>query len=461
MKFMLLNPWSLVNKIDDVMVEVSDNNVDFAGICETWLRDGNCPTTAVIKSYGYNVLHNIRTTGKKGGGTALLYKKGFSCRPYRSQSMYKSFEYTACSTKTLTGTNVVYLIVYRPGPMSPYFISEIDNLLSYIVSKCDILILAGDLNIHFDDSRNKLYKQAYDTFLSYGLQRRVFVSTHIAGGSLDQIFTFSLQRDQLQCDVSVDSASAIQSDHYLVYCTLGFSFERKYFKELQYRKLSDIDVPAFNTDLKCILQTVDTGSFSSALTFLKSSFGDLIEEHAPLVTKRISCVDTAPWFDSEYIELRRLRRRSERRAKSVNATIEDRIAYREASRACTALALSKKKSTFSRMIEKSDSNPKTLFKLVNNALDRKQEKQLPDYTPDMQILTSDFNNFFSKKIEKIRSEMNPSNTFESLADDLSETCLMQEFIPTNACELKEIIAESGIKCSPSDLLPITLLKQKL
>ena len=32
MKFMLLNPWSLVNKIDDVMVEVSDNNVDFAGI---------------------------------------------------------------------------------------------------------------------------------------------------------------------------------------------------------------------------------------------------------------------------------------------------------------------------------------------------------------------------------------------------------------------------------------------
>ena len=60
---------------------------------------------------------------------------------------------------------------------------------------------------------------------------------------------------------------------------------------------------------------------------------------------------------------------------------------------------------------------------------------------------------------KIRSEMNPSNTFESLADDLSETCLMHEFIPTNACELKEIIAESGIKCSPSDLLPSTLLKQ--
>ena len=463
MNFMLLNPWSLVNKIDAVMVEIVDNKVDFAGICETWLQDDNCPTTAVIKSYGYNVHHTIRANGKKGGGTALIFRNGFACTPFKCQTNFKSFEYTACSTKTSTGTNITYIVIYRPGQISSTFISEIDELLSFVLPKCDILIVAGDLNIHFDDPSNKLYSQAFKIFQSYGLQRKVFLPTHIAGKSLDQIFTFSLEKDQLQCAVSVDAASAIQSDHYPVYCKFSLSFERKYFKEVSFRRLSEIDEQLFHTDLVTILQNVSTQSFSCALSYLRSSFSSLLTHHAPILTKRISCVDTAPWFDAEYREQRKTRRKLERIAKKDSATIDDKIAYKQACVDCTLLARTKKKETFSRMIEKSGNNPKSLYKLVNKALDRKQEKSLPDYTLDMNQLATDFNNFFVDKIEKIRSEMNltPDVSFESESSDIPQMSLMHEFSPTSVDEIKEIIAESGLKCSPADLLPQSLLKKNI
>ena len=46
--------------------------------------------------------------------------------------------------------------------------------------------------------------------------------------------------------------------------------------------------------------------------------------------------------------------------------------------------------------------------MVNKALDRNQDKVLPDYTDDIQQLATDFNQFYTDKIEKIRKEMTGS-----------------------------------------------------
>ena len=82
-KFLLINPWSIVNKVDRVMQLLVSNGIDIAAICETWITGANCPTTSTIKSYGYSIIHNIRGTGR-GGGTALLTKLGLSM-PLESQ----------------------------------------------------------------------------------------------------------------------------------------------------------------------------------------------------------------------------------------------------------------------------------------------------------------------------------------------------------------------------------------
>lgn len=455
---MLLNPWSLVNKIDRVMMEISDQGVDFAGICETWMKGASNPTTAVIKSYGYDLIHTTRE-GKKGGGTALIFKRGYSASAFRPLTRYTTFEYTAACIKTTNGTSIMFLIVYRPGAMSSNFNDEIEKLLSHVLAKCDVLVLAGDLNIHFDQSGNKLYKQALETLSSFGLQQKVFTPTHIAGGALDQIFTYS-QHNQLTCDVSVDNTNSIVgSDHFPVHCTLSLTFERKYFKQLSYRKLRGIDTNAFEIDLSAIVSNcINITSFPNALQLLKGSCESLLDEYAPVVTKRVSTVDSAPWFDKEYRELRKVRRKLERIARKSNATWENKVAHRDACSECTALALIKKKQFFGNMIDRSQNNPKTLYKLVNKVLDRKQEKPLPDYTSDMSELASDFNSFFVRKVKEIRSSM-PETSTPVLEDELPEMSLLHTFKPTTADEIKEIISDSGFKCSPSDILPLKLLKQ--
>jgi len=60
----------MVNKVHEIMETLVGNSIDLAGICETWLKETNCPTTAAIKSFGYSILH--LTIGMRRKGVALL-----------------------------------------------------------------------------------------------------------------------------------------------------------------------------------------------------------------------------------------------------------------------------------------------------------------------------------------------------------------------------------------------------
>ena len=54
-----------------------DNDIAIFFVTETWLTDNNNSTTASIKSFGYNIIHNFRSNGR-GGGVAIIYKKCYN-----------------------------------------------------------------------------------------------------------------------------------------------------------------------------------------------------------------------------------------------------------------------------------------------------------------------------------------------------------------------------------------------
>ena len=453
----MFNPRSLCNKVHQIMEALKDNSVDIAGICETWLTDTNCPTTAAIKSYGYLILHNHRKD-KKGGGTALIYRPCFKLSVVRSKTTFSSFEYTAATIRTTTVLKVLFVIIYRPGQMSALFSQELDTLLSELSSKCDCLVLAGDLNIHFDQQNNKLYQQSYDILMSYGMKRHIFDSTHIGGGILDHVFTMALN-DQLECKTRVDNLNVLGSDHFPVYCDFRLVLEKKFFKNIQYRKLKEIDLDSFSEDLNTTINGLTvTGSFKSSLAQLTEQTYELLDQHAPLVSKRVSIVESAPWFDKEYRNLRTLRRKAEetwRKSKKDH----DLLAYKDLSVACSDLARDKKKIHFKTVIDRAEGNPKTLYQIVNKELDRKQSSKLPDYSEDISVLASDFNSFFVDKIDKIRDDMQKDGL--PALDEIPHDSFMYDFQPTTLKEIEEIIKESGIKCSPADLLPQLLFKDNI
>ena len=132
LRYMLFNPWSIVNKVHDIMSNLSDKNIDIAAFCETWLADMNNPTTAIIKSFGYKIHHNFRTD-KKGGGTALVYKGVYTMSYVQSSTVFSTFEHTMASMKTATGTKVLFVTMYRPGSLTSMFFQELDKLLSEIL----------------------------------------------------------------------------------------------------------------------------------------------------------------------------------------------------------------------------------------------------------------------------------------------------------------------------------------
>ena len=453
---MLYNPRSIVNKVDEVMMTIKDRNIDIAAICESWLVSKNNPTTAKIKQHGYHILHDFRS-GQRGGGTAFIYKSSILLTPISLNKTFDSFEYTVASLKSLNGTKIVFLVVYRPGSMCGLFIKELDTLLSDLLLRCDCLVLAGDLNTHFEHNGNNLYQQTLQMLESCGMKRQVFEPTHLSGSCLDHIFTFSLH-GQLQSSVAVDGGNTLHSDHFPVYCDLDLSFEKKYMKVIEYRKLKDLEGSDFPFEFRCLLNQciLIKGDFKKSVSQLFQGSQQLLDEYVPIIKKTIPTVNEAPWFDAEYRQLRKLRRRAER-VKSRN--IDNKIHYKDLCLECTQLANTKKKEYFSNLIKKAQGNSKTLYALVNKELDRGQATTLPDCA-DVSQLADSFNHFFEDKIEKIRDEMH-SNKQQHKFDSLPQMKLMHKFSPTNIDEIKDIIGDCGIKCSPADFLPTSLLKENI
>ena len=157
-----------------------------------------------------------------------------------------------------------------------------------------------------------------------------------------------------------------------------------------------------------------------------------------------------------------MRRRAEKRWKKAVAVGSPEIDelhefYKQLCLQSTTLAMCKKKQHFCKTIEKSNGNPRTLFSLINKELDKNQSKKLPD-TSDVADLASRFNNFFHSKIDKIRTEM------KHTSDPVSPTAnleFLSDFEPVTFEELSDIISNSGIKCSPADILPQSLYQENI
>ena len=339
------------------------------------------------------------------------------------------------------------------------FNQELDALLSLAFSKCDSIIVAGDLNIHFNvASDNGIISDTLSVLNSYGMVRQIYDATHANGGSLDQIFTFSMNK-QLTCTHTIEQDIRLGSDHFPVLCNLSFALVGKYFKSLEYRNIKNMDSDSFSEGLASIVDKgmdASDSSFEKAATDFSHASMSLLDEYAPIIKKKVAVVDSAPWFDSEYRNLRKRRRKAESKWKSTKSQ-EDKIVYKEICSETTALALTKKKEYFSKVITNSNGNARTLYSMVDKELDRKQSKILPD-TEDIAELTTKFNEFFVDKIDKIRKNMDRNKPLSESDDSINE---LSEFEPTTIDEVRKIINETGIKCSPADPLPQLLVKQNL
>ena len=85
-------------------------------------------------------------------------------------------------------------------------------------------------------------------------------------------------------------------------------------KIIQYRKLKDIDIDAFKTDLyKSRLFQEDTHDVNKLANLFKEKMSNILDKHAPLITKEVYVCPDSPWFTEDLAEMKRVKRKAERK----------------------------------------------------------------------------------------------------------------------------------------------------
>jgi DNA-directed RNA polymerase subunit F len=136
---------------------------------------------------------------------------------------------------------------------------------------------------------------------------------------------------------------------------------------------------------------------------------------------------------------------------------EDHQRYVEQRNLCAKLSIQTQESHYSELINSAENKQKSLFKVVDKLLDKKDERILPAHT-DPVDLANKFNKYYVEKIDKLRESIPESAGYQQKRKKFDGVKL-SVFDPTTIEEVKEILTGSGVKTSSEDPFPAEILKQ--
>ena len=128
---------------------------------------------------------------------------------------------------------------------------------------------------------------------------------------------------------------------------------------------------------------------------------EIIDRHALFITKTVTRRENFPWMDEEFKTNRRTRRKLEKKWKN-QKTEENRLNYVAQRKLCAEMSVAKQESYYSWIVEKAGNNQKTLFKVVNNLLDKEKVSTLPEHTDSLK-LADEFNDYYTKKVDNLKT----------------------------------------------------------
>ena len=155
-------------------------------------------------------------------------------------------------------------------------------------------------------------------------------------------------------------------------------------KTITYRSTKNVDIEKFRQEVKERLEALPpTNSVLTKVNGYNTVLSGLVEECAPLKTKKIELVPEAPWFDNEYAELRKIRRRAEKKYRKSRKEADKKV-YLACRKETINTSFSKKKSYVSDKLKSGSS--KTLYAVVNQLIDNnKKEVVLPKSSSEKEL----------------------------------------------------------------------------
>ena len=276
------------------------------------------------------------------------------------------------------------------------------------------------------------------------------------GHTLDIVATFNDKPRVSNIDINeYDDIS----NHFLVDFKVTCSPEVREVKHIRYRNTAAIDHEKFSSEIVKRWSGIDRQkSFGENIIKYNGILKDLMDEEAPEKTKTIKVVPNSLWFDEEYKQKRKERRKAEKVFKK-SKSVSDHEKFVTLRKQTTDLAYRKKRDHYANKLKQG--NSKTMYSVVNKLLDKKQDVVLPTASSDKE-LADGFANYFSEKITKLRAKFNVTKSSIKSKNHLpSHAKRLTEFEPTTEEEILQIITTHGVKCSPEDPVPVKVLKENL
>ena len=453
---MCWNVWSILNerKLDNFLQIIEDKDISIACVTETWFDSKNGVFSQAIKKRGYE-LHHAYREDKRGGGTAILYKKQLMVKEGdASSSEYSSFEYVFVTLTLQSKKRVILICLYRKQEISfNLFYDEFTNFMDKILNKGEVMLLVGDFNVWVDCEEDTEAEKLLTLMSAYGLTQVVQDATQREGHTLDHIYVNEFQL--LMEHVVLDETLGLNTDHFPLVISIPAPNNENETNYTSFRKLKDIDTEKFNDDLRNAFNAIDFSDLSFQEMYEKydEASRSVVDCHAPMQTRKQKPTE-AGWMDTEYKKCRAERRKLERKWRK-NRTEENRNNWIHQKELCAQLSLSKQTHHYTQLVEGASNSMKSLFKVANELLDKNSKKVLPTHD-DPKVLADRFNHFFVDKVKKIRQSIPEVTAYPAYYSRPFIGEKLTIFRPTTKEELQKLISKNGVKTCMEDPIPSRL-----
>ena len=223
----------------------------------------------------------------------------------------------------------------------------------------------------------------------------------------------------------------------------------------------NIDIAAFSADIasSMLCASVHWDNIDALSDCFNKTLTDILDKFAPLKTRIMINRPKVPWFNDDIKQLKRQRRRLEKRAVKTDLP-GDWNNYHKVRNQYSAFLKSARVNYYSNLIDQCAGDSRKLFRVVNSLCREPLETALPEHT-DPTKLANEFGTFFLKKIEIIMGNLDKFQVQEPGLIPSTPMENLESFSALSIEEVSKIVRESSNASCRLDPVPTWLSKSCL
>lgn len=226
--------------------------------------------------------------------------------------------------------------------------------------------------------------------------------------------------------------------------------------------MKDFDTDKFKSDIEEKAGNIKGATISEYVSNYNSTLTNLLDSHAPIISKTIQLRPNAPYYTQEIREEKQVRRKLERKWQKSKLTVDKDI-YKQQCKVVNNMLNKSRTEYYSQKITENSKDQKALYKIANSLFQKETTVPLPTHT-SVKDLSEEFANFFSEKISKIRRNLEIGGTTDlnsTHSGPLRQHIQTQLYTlrPATEEEVRKLISKSSSATCSLDPIPTWLVKK--